>query len=261
MANALLGRGQNSVYLNESTLSKARSLGGINSGEVMTSSGAITKTAYLTLVVALGALIPSFMEISPNLLFTLSGVCGLAAVIMVLVMVFKVDAAKYIAFPYAICEGLAISALVFACNSLVPGVATEALFATLALLGGVTVAYKTGLIKVNETFKTVFTVMSFAFLGLLVINLVTMFFFKDFGNTLFALSNASWIAIGITLFMLIYGSFCLVLDLQMIENGEAEQLNKDFEWYCAVSLLITVVFIYVQMLRLLVQIYLRASDN
>ena len=89
----------------------------------------------------------------------------------------------------------------------------------------------------------------------------TGIFFKDLGNTLFALSNASWIAIGITLFMLIYGSFCLVLDLQMIENGEAEQLNKDFEWYCAVSLLITVVFIYVQMLRLLVQIYLRASDN
>ncbi len=132
--------------------------------------------------------------------------------------------------------------------------ALQALLATIALLAAVSIAYKTGMIKVNAVFMSAFKIMSFGFIGLLILNIITMFVFKDLGHQLFSLTGSGFIGIGITLFLLAYGSFSLVLDIATAEQGELSGADKDFEWYCAVSFLITVVYIYIQMLRLFVQI-------
>lgn len=244
-----------SPYFNEEVIRKNSSgaYGNYAVQEKMTSSGAMTKTAILSAVVAVSVFLPQIFELG-NMSHGLAAGCGILGFIMVLVMVFKPEVAKYIAFPYAVCEGLFISSLVLIANSLYPGVAFEALIATVALLAAVGVSYKTGLIKVNEVFMSAFKLMSIAFLCLLLLNVVTIFFFKDVGTQLFSLTQSGLIGIGITLFMLVYGSFCLVLDLATMEQGEASGANKDFEWYCAVSLLITIVYIYIHMLRLLIQI-------
>ncbi len=245
-----------SPYMNMDVINKASqnsSLSGADSGR-MTVSGAVAKTAALSGVVAFCVLLPLFFDMSAGGSNTLAAICGIAAIAMVIAMIFNQKIAKYIAIPYAVCEGLFISGLVLSINAYYPGVALEALLATVALLAAVSISYKTGLIKVNEVFMSTFKIMTFGFIGLLVLNILTIFVFKDLGNQLFSLTGSGFIGIGVTLFLLVYGSFSLVLDIATAEQGELQGADKDFEWYCAVSLLITVVYIYIQMLRLFVQI-------
>lgn len=244
-----------SPYMNMDVVNKASQNSVIgDASEKMTVSGAVTKTAALSGVVAVCALAPQLFGLTTGVSSGLAIVCGIAAIAMVIAMVFNQKIAKYIAVPYAVCEGLFISSLVLSVNAFYPGVALQALLATIALLAAVSIAYKTGMIKVNAVFMSAFKIMSFGFIGLLILNIITMFVFKDLGHQLFSLTGSGFIGIGITLFLLAYGSFSLVLDIATAEQGELSGADKDFEWYCAVSFLITVVYIYIQMLRLFVQI-------
>ncbi len=251
---------RSSPYLNSDVISKVAKTGVSTSTKPMTVAGAVTKTAYLTVTTIVSAFALAALDLG-SMNYGIASVSGIVGLILVIAMVFSPKIAKYIAFPYAFCEGLFLSSLVMSIETHFPGAALNALFGTGALLVSVVLAYKTGMIKVNETFMSVFKVMSIAFVILLVIQVVTMFFFKDLGNSLFSLTSSGLIGIGITLFLIIYGAFSLVMDIAVAEEGEASQADNDFEWYCAVSFLITVIYLYVQMLRLCVQLTSVLNDN
>ncbi len=240
----------------------------LNSSEVMTVSGAVNKTGLLTLamiavVVVLMNVYPLENEQSFAVATSVASISGIVGFVLVLLMAFKTNLAKFIALPYAVCEGAFLWGFVSSIERAYPGVAFNALLATIALLVAITISYKTGLIKVNETFKSIFKVITVAVLVLVVLNLITMFVFKDLGNTLFGLNNMgsrAFISIGVSLLLIFWGGMSLVMDINMTEVSAQNGAPRDFEWYCAVSILITMVYMYVEIVRLLIQLYNSTND-
>lgn len=255
----VLSRSGSPVF-NEQVISDAARNVARGSQETMTVSGVVNKTGLLTLVllatiVVLMAL--PFENLTMAAYGTASTVSGLVGLGLVLAMCFKKDLARYIAFPYAVTEGVFLWALVSVVEIAYSGIAFKALGATVILLASVSLSYKMGFIKVNDTFLSVFKVATIAAFALILLNVITAFVFKDIGYKLFGLDVSGGfglIAIGITVFLILWGSMSLVIDINTAETGEQEGAPKDFEWYCSVSILITMVYLYIQILKLLIQI-------
>ena len=224
---------------------------------VMTVGGTINATAImlaLCVASALGAWM--LVESTPTLAMPV-WIGGLGVgLICGLVMYFKPASSPYVGPVYAIGEGAFVGAisLFYAAASAgtkVGGatganiVATAAL-ATFAILGVMLGLYKLGVITAGAKFKAVMMVCGGA---IMLYSLVVM------GMWMFGVAPAALfsgpIAIAITAIILVYASFCLILDFDFIEHGAASGAPKYMEWYGGVALLATLVWIYLQVLRLL----------
>ena len=98
--------------------------------------------------------------------------------------------------------------------------------------------------------------MVFAALGGILILYVVSFIMSFFGNGISLLSptNSSWLSIGLSLAIVCVASMCLVLDFDFIEEGAEKGLPKYMEWYGAFSLMVTLIWLYLEILRLLSKI-------
>lgn len=107
--------------------------------------------------------------------------------------------------------------------------------------------YRARIIRATETFKKVVISMTAAVAVMFVIAIVM----RLFGSTMPFLNDATPLGIGISLFLLGLASVNLILDFDLIEEGEATGAPKAMEWYAAFGLLVTVAWIYIEVLRLL----------
>jgi uncharacterized YccA/Bax inhibitor family protein len=128
-----------------------------------------------------------------------------------------------------------------------PGIAAQATFGTLGTLAGLLLAYRTGLIKATENFKLgVFAATA----GIALLYLVS-FVMSFFGKSIpFIHSSGTW-GIAFSVFVVIIAALNLVLDFDFIENGAEMGAPKYMEWYAAFGLLVTLVWLYIEILRLL----------
>ena len=128
-----------------------------------------------------------------------------------------------------------------------PGIAIQAVGLTFAVFAAMLVAYKTGLIRVTQRFRSV---VIGATLGIAVFYLVAQVVTLFHGNVS-ALFNGSPLSIGISLFVIGFAALNLVLDFDIMESGAAGGAPKYMEWYSAFGLLVTLVWLYMEILRLL----------
>jgi uncharacterized YccA/Bax inhibitor family protein len=147
-------------------------------------------------------------------------------------------------FAYAAAQGVFIGALSSVFESMYPGIAQSAVIGTLTTAGAMFLAYRFGWIKVNERFTRV---MTFAILGYMAFALINFGFSVFAGNSVYS-SEWGWVAalVGVGL-----AAFTLNLDFEAIRVGVAEGWPQDMEWRAAFGLTASLLWLYVEILRLL----------
>jgi uncharacterized YccA/Bax inhibitor family protein len=209
----------------------------------MTVSGAVNKSLIMGAIL-LGTGFVAAMNPNPMLMWV--GVIG--GLISVLVASFRPNTAPITAPLYAVFEGLALGTIsgIFA-NYLGEGVVINAVLLTLLALFVMLTLYKTGIIKPTEKFKSIVMTATGAIAVIYLVNMVM----HMFGSGIPYLHQAGPIGIGISLVVIAVASLNLILDFDQFEKGEQAQAPKHFEWLAALGLMVTLVWLYIEILRLL----------
>ena len=241
MSNHLSLRSGNPV-LSKSTFSNTGSI-----SEKMTINGTVNKTAIsLLLLVGTGYL--TFTTINPGLIIG----CGIGGFIVAIITVFKKEWAPITVPIYAILEGGLLGGVSFMYNSLYDGIVTTAIFLTVGILLSLLTAYRSGYIKATENF----TLGVFAATGGIAIVYLINFIMSFFGSSMgvMQIDNASPMSIGFSAIVVIIAALNLVLDFDFIEEGAEKGAPKYMEWYGAFGLLVTLIWLYLEILRLLAKL-------
>jgi len=170
--------------------------------------------------------------------------------IFALVTVFKKQWSGVTAPIYALLEGLALGGISAALNARFPGIAIEAVSLTFGTLLVLLVAYRSRLIRVTAKFRLGVVAATGAILLFYVAEMVLGFF----GIRFAAINGSGPIGIGVSLVIVVVAALNLVLDFDFIERGVQAGAPKYMEWYGAFGLMVTLVWLYLEMLRLLAKI-------
>lgn len=169
------------------------------------------------------------------------------ALILVLVSAFKPEYSRYLAPGYALFEGLFIGAVSAIFEAMYPGIVIQAVGATFVTFMVCLALYRYKIVKVNERFRSMVIAATLAiatyYLVSWLFSLFTSFIPVHYGN--------SMMSIGISVFVIIVAALNLFLDFDMIEQGAQRKLPKHMEWYGAMGLMVTLVWLYIEFLRLL----------
>jgi uncharacterized YccA/Bax inhibitor family protein len=131
-----------------------------------------------------------------------------------------------------------------------PGIAIQALGLTFGILASLLFCYKSGIIKPTENFR----LMIFsATAGIALLYLIS-FIMSFFGNSIGFIHSNGLIGIGFSVFVVGIAALNLVLDFDFIEEGAEEGMPKYMEWYGAFSLMVTLIWLYLEILRLLMKL-------
>ena len=237
MANHLSYRSGNPV-LSKNTFTRSSDITG-----TMTINGTVNKTAIsLFLLVGTGYL--TFNSINSGLLIG----CGIGGFIVAIVTVFKKEWAPITVPIYAILEGGLLGGISFMYNSLYDGIVTDAIFLTVGILLSLLVAYRSGYIKPTENFKLGIFAATGGIAVVYLVNFVMGFFGSSMG--IMQIDNASPMSIGFSVVVVIIAALNLVLDFDFIEEGAEKGAPKYMEWYGAFGLLVTLIWLYLEILRL-----------
>lgn len=185
---------------------------------------------------------------------------AIGAVICGIVGQMNANAAKVCSIIYAICEGAILGLISLAFNSQVNGIVLTAVLLTGTIFGVMLLLYTTNIVKVTSRF---IRVMSGLGLTILIISLVYLISFLVNPNNLLitAMVNNTWIVLLMSGFILLYGAFMLVLDFEQVNIIVSNGFDKKYEWTAALGLMVTLIWIYVEVLRILYIIYQSADRN
>ncbi|BBM88420.1 hypothetical protein COTS27_00099 [Spirochaetota bacterium] len=230
-------RTSSNPMLNEERI---RALSETTGQTAMTANGAVNKTTILLMIVFAGALVGWN---SPLGSFTLVSAFG--ALIIAIITAFKPSIAPITAPIYAILEGLLLGGISSFLEQSYPGIAFQAIVGTISVFFIMMILYRTGAIKVTDRFRSIIVSAIMGIMATYLISFVLSFFMQV------PLFTGGWLAIGFSAFVIIIAAFSLLLDFDMIERSETFGAPKYMEWYCAFSLLVTLVWLYFEILRLL----------
>lgn len=224
----------------------------LTSSDKMTIAGTTNKTAILLVITFLSAgYIWNYIQQNPTAMSSayLIG-SAIVAFALSLVIIFKKTTAPYLAPVYCVVEGLFLGSISLFMEQMYPGIVMQAILATFGVLAGLLLAYKTQLIKVTENFKLGVFAATAGIAFIYVVSFIASFF----GVQVPMLHESSPMGIGISVVIVIVAALNLVLDFDFIENGEKMGAPKYMEWYAAFGLLITLIWLYLELLRLLAKI-------
>ena len=241
--------------LKESTFAGARAAPGT---PAMTLQGTATKSALLLLLTAFAASFTWNAVATGNVGIvgpaTLVG--GIGGFIVALVTVFKPRLSPYTGPLYAVLEGLLLGGVSALYNARFAGLPLQAVALTFGVFIALLVVYRTGLVRATENFRLgVFAATG----GIMVMYLLT-WILGFFGVQMAFLHDSSPLSIGISLVVVVVAALNLVLDFDFIERGVAHGAPKYMEWYGAFGLLVTLVWLYLELLRLLAKLQGRSRD-
>ncbi|MDG2460438.1 MAG: Bax inhibitor-1/YccA family protein [Luminiphilus sp.] len=220
----------------------------------MTLQGTVNKTGILLALVVISASYTwSMFFSSGNSATVIPWAIGGAVIglILALVTMFKKQWSGITAPLYAIAEGLFLGAISAIFEAQYPGIVIQAVGLTLGTLASLLFLYKTGIVKPTENFRLMVTS---ATMGIGVLYLVSMIMnMFGSGGIGFIHSNGLF-GIGFSLFVVGIAALNLVLDFDFIEQGSEMGAPKYMEWFGAFSLMVTLIWLYLEMLRLLAKL-------
>ena len=221
---------------------------GINS-TTMTVNGTINKAAILLLLLVAGAVYPWYaVKNNPEMpILAMVLVGGIGGFIFALITSFKPNFSPYTAPAYAILEGIFLGAISAMYDLQFKGIALQAMMLTVAVLFLMLFLYRMQIIKVTEKFKLVVVCATGAIMLLYLVSMVLGFF----SISIPFMHGSGWISIGLSLVIVVVAALNLALDFDLIENGANSGAPKHMEWYGGFALLVTLVWLYLEMLRLL----------
>ena len=209
---------------------------------IMTIEGTLNKSAMCFALLMLTAY---YSWSNPNPVLILSGtILGLIAAIITM---FKKNWSPYTVPAYALLEGLALGGISQVFETKYPGIAGQAIFLTFAVLALMLSAYRLEWIRATPKFKKVIVMATMA-IGLLYLVNMGMSFF---GSEMSFIRGASPIGIGFSVVVVGIASLNLILDFDFIEKSSKRNLPQYMEWFAAFGLLVTLIWLYLEILRLL----------
>lgn len=220
-------------------------------GASMTVTGAVWKTTFLLMLAVVTASATWFVYASgQNLAIPAAVGGGFLGFILAIVISFKPTWAAVLAPVYALVEGVFLGGITALMNQRYPGIALAAAGGTLATLAALLFAYQSGLIRATDNFKR--GVIA-ATMGIAIFYLVAMVL-QLFHVKIPGVFDSGLFGIGFSIFVVIVAALNLVLDFDRIEQGARGGAPKYMEWYAAFGLMVTLVWLYIEILRLLAKL-------
>ena len=228
----------------------------------MTLNGTVNKTGILLLLSVLTAAFAWTQSVvtgpdgtamvAPGVtIYALGGAIG--GFILAMVTVFKKTWSPVTAPLYALVEGFFLGAISAVFELKYPGIVFQAVVLTFGTLGALLAAYRSGLIRATENFKLGGVAATG---GIALVYLVSMGL-RLFGKDIPLIHESGLVGIGFSLFVVVIAALNLVLDFDFIESGVEAGAPKYMEWYGAFGLMVTLVWLYIEFLRLLAKLQSR----
>lgn len=183
---------------------------------------------------------------------------ALPMLVLSLVIAFVPNTVKVLGIIYSLLQGCLLGVLVFLVNSVFPGVAMAAVLGTLIVFAVAVVCNKLLEVRISNTF---FRGMFIAFVSLVVLELVLFLLSLFVGGMEQLFTVYLWVQLAISLFCVAYATVMLLWDLQMAERIVSTGADKKYEWNVAFSIVTTLVYMYVEILELLLRIMALFSRN
>lgn len=233
----------------------------VNTEDVMTVNGTITRTAFLLFVLVIAAYYPwskffatfNYADIEATAAQATSSVMpfvlvgGILGFILCIIMCFKMNLATYLAVPYAACEGFLLGGLSALLEAQLPNIVLQATALTMAVLFGMLLLYRLRIIQATAKLRAVVMTSMFAILAVYLLTFILGFFDVSIPY----IYQGGVIGVGFSLFVCAIASLMLIFNFDLIEKGSAARAPKYMSWYASFGLLVTLVWLYLEMLRLL----------
>jgi len=218
----------------------------------MTINGTINKTLILLVL----ALVPAawvwdkFYKGGAEAVSSWIMIAVIAGLVVAMATIFKKTWAPFTAPLYAVIEGVVIGGISAIAEAQFQGIVFQAASLTFGTLLALLVAYRTGVIKVTERFRLGVVAATGGIFVVYLISIVLGFF----GINVPFIHSGGTIGILFSLFVVVIAALNLVLDFDFIERGSAEGAPKYMEWYGAFGLIVTLIWLYIEFLRLLTKL-------
>ena len=247
---AFQNRRSRNPFMNENTFARVPRVG--FGEEPMSVHGTVNKSFLLLVVMLVTALWPWSMAAAGNFqaaggLMEIGLIVGL---VLALIISFKPATAPYLAVPYAALEGVVLGALSAIFEQRYPGIAIQAIGGTFAVSLVMLVLYRARIIRVTDRLRAV--VMG-AMIGIVLLY-VGAWILSFFHMVVPFINAGGPLGIAFSVFVIGVAAFMLTLDFDMIERGAAAGAPQYMEWYGAFGLMVTLVWMYVEMLRLMAKL-------
>jgi uncharacterized YccA/Bax inhibitor family protein len=215
-----------------------------NTTNIMTISGTVNKTFLLLFITVLTA-----TWVWSNIVRLLPFVwpAAIGGLIIGFITVFKKQWAAITSPIYAALEGMVLGGISAIFEQAYPGIVIQAVGLTFGVLFCLLMAYKSQLIKPTENFKLGVVAATGGIALVYFISIVMGFF----GLHIHFIHESGPVGIGFSIFVVIIAALNLVLDFDFIENGTKMGTPKYMEWYAAFGLIVTLIWLYLEILRLL----------
>jgi uncharacterized YccA/Bax inhibitor family protein len=224
-------------------------------GQTMTLQGVVNKTFILTLLMVVsGGFSWQYVQANPGVSGLLSIGSALVGFVLIMVSSFKPTWSPTIAPAYGVIEGVFVGVISARYAALYNGIVLQAALLTLGILFALLFAYQSRLIKATENFKLGLVAAT----GGIALVYLASIVLSMFGIQIPLIHQSGMVGIGFSLVVVVIAALNLVLDFDFIEKGVAHSAPKYMEWQAALGLLVTLVWLYIEMLRLLSK--LRSRD-
>lgn len=221
------------------------------SANPMTANGAMSATLFL-MVLLVGSAIFGWSSVQPVALDESIAFPGWAMIalivgfVSVLVATFKPTAARFLAPVYALAQGAVVGAISKVFNIQYPGIVLQAVGATIGVFVVMLTLYRTGVLRVTDKFRRIVVGATLGLAVFYLFSLIVGFFGADLIP-----SGSSGMSIGFSVLVAGLAAMNLALDFDFIDKVEAAGAPKHMEWFAALGMMVTLVWLYLEILRLL----------
>ena len=220
-------------------------------GEPMTIQGAVNKIFMLFACLIAGAVISLYALFTNPAIASIGMIAGgIIGFILVLVTCFNIKIAKYTAAPYAFFEGLVLGGFSAFFEQTYRGIVIQAILATFVVMFVMLALYKARIINYTEKLRAVILTGLLSICGIYLIQIVASFF----GRGIPGIFESGPVGIIFSLVVVGFAALSLIQDFHFIEQASLRMLPKEYEWYGAMGLMITLVWLYMEILRLLAKV-------
>ena len=222
----------------------------IDANNVMTVNGTIQTTAILGVIVLIAA---AFCWSRFSLGYTDLGAMltgGGAIVGFILALIVCFTKTKMLIPVYALAEGLFLGGISSVFESSYPGIVVQAVTGTFAAFFAMLILYRMGVITCTDKFRSVIIISTASIAGIYLVDIIGRFF----GFAVPVINSSSNLGIAVSVVIVIIAALNLILDFEFIEEGARRMIPKDYEWYGAFGLLVTIVWLYIEILKLLAKV-------
>ena len=244
MSNTHLSYRTSNPALNSNTFKNPVNNSPLFLDETMTIQGTVDKTAMALVLLIISAYY-TFSSGMESMIYI--GFIG--GFITALITIVKKQWSPFTVPIYAIFEGLALGSLSYIYNLQYEGIVLQAISITVLVLFSLLFAYRSKIIKPTENFKLGLFAATGGIFCLYLISFIMSFFGS--GISILSPNNSSMLSIGLSFGIVIIAALNLVIDFDFIEEGSEKGAPKYMEWYGAFGLLVTLIWLYLELLRLL----------